>query len=117
MTITDEPTEPAQAADDGAVLAVEPVAGERREILDQRLGIVLEMRPVGVARDLGLLPGGELGVGLRQQLGGAALEPDDLVGDVELAAVGEQAQLLDLALELEDRLFEVEERGHPMVTR
>jgi len=45
------------------------------------------MRALRVARDLGLLPGVELGVGLTQQLLGAGLEARNLVGEIEVAAV------------------------------
>ena len=80
--------EASEAALDRAVVAEGAVAGERRVILEQARDVVREMRPLGMARDLRLLPGVELGVGLAQQLLGARLEPGDLVGDVELAAAG-----------------------------
>jgi hypothetical protein len=69
------------------------------------------MRPLGVACDLGLLPGRQLGVGLAQQLLGARLEPRDLIPELQVAALGQMAQLLDLALELADRLLEVQQLG------
>ncbi len=37
----------------------------------------------------------------------------DLVADVDVAGIGEVAQLLDLALELGDRLLEIQELTHP----
>ena len=61
---------PADAAHDGLVLGEVAVAGERREILDQGADEVEAMRPLGVARDLRLLPGRELGVGVDE--GGCA---------------------------------------------
>src|ERR687898_3011857 len=67
------------------------------------------MRSRRVAGDLRLLPGVELGVGLAQQLVGARLQPGDLVGEVEVAAVAQVAQLLDLAFQLADRLLEVQQ--------
>src|SRR3546814_9958767 len=65
-----------------------------------------------MARHLGLLPGGQLAVGLAQQPLDLALQLLDLVGDVDLAVIGEVPQLFDLAFELGDRLFEVEEVVH-----
>jgi hypothetical protein len=62
-----------------------------------------------MARHLGLLPGRQLGVGLAQQLLGARLEPRDLVPEVQIAALGQMAQFLDLAFQLADRLLELEQ--------
>ncbi len=107
---------PAEAADPGQdrlIVGEGAVAGQGRKILDQLGDVVLDVRPVRMARDLGLLPGIELAVGLRQELGGAALEAGDLVGQIELGAARQMAQLLDLALELGDRLFEIEKAAHP----
>jgi hypothetical protein len=67
------------------------------------------MRALGVARHLGLLPRGQLGVSLTQELLGARLEARDLVLEVEVAALREMAELLDLAFQLADRLLEVEQ--------
>jgi hypothetical protein len=63
-----------------------------------------------MASHLGNLPGGELGVdfpGLRLAL---LLEAADFIGDVERRIVLRQAQFFDLAFEVGDRLFKVEER-------
>jgi hypothetical protein len=95
---------------DGPVVAESPVTRERRIVLEQARDIVREMRPLRLARDLGLLPGRELGIGLPQQPLGARLEPADLLRQVELAAAGAQvAQLLDLAFQLADGLLEIEQ--------
>ena len=48
--------EAAEAADDGVVVAELAVAGERRELGDQRADVVETVRPLRMARDLGLLP-------------------------------------------------------------
>ena len=86
-----------QPAHNRAVLGVDPVAGQRREVVDQLGHVIGEMGPLGMARHLGLLPGVELGVGLLKQALGLGLEARDLLGDVDLAIVGQVAQLLDLA--------------------
>ncbi len=106
-----------ETALDRAVVAEGAIARERRVVLEQLGRVVGEMRPLGMARDLRLLPGVELGVGLAQQLLGARLEARDLVGEVEVAAVGQMAQLLDLALELADRLLELQQWPLPPVSR
>jgi hypothetical protein len=98
-----------EAALDCPVVAESPVAGERCVLGEERSDIVGKMRPLGMACDLGLLPWGELGIGLAQELLGARLEARDLVLEVEVAAVGEVTQLLDLAFQLADRLLELEQ--------
>ena len=64
----------ADAADDRLVLAEIAVAGERREILDQPVDVVPEMRPLRMPGDLRLLPGGQLGIGLFQRVARLGLE-------------------------------------------
>ena len=55
--------EAAEPAHDRLVVGEGAVAGERREVGDQAGDVVQSLRALGVAGDLGLLPGGELGVG------------------------------------------------------
>jgi len=95
---------------DRAVVPERPIARERGIVLEQARDVVGKVRPLGMTRDLGLLPAVELGVSLPEQLLGAGLETLDLLGEVDLAAVREVAQLLDLAFELADRFFEVQQR-------
>ena len=56
--------EAAEPADDGLVLGEVAVAGERREVLDQRADVVEAVRALGMARHLRLLPGRQLAVGV-----------------------------------------------------
>ena len=67
-------TEAAEAADDGRVLAVFAVAGQRHEVGDQTRHIVQAVGALGVAGDLGLLPGRELGIKILERLRGLGLE-------------------------------------------
>src|SRR5215469_18441346 len=46
----------AEAADNGGILAVLAVAGERHEIGNQARDVIEAMRPLRVPRDLSLLP-------------------------------------------------------------
>jgi hypothetical protein len=63
------------------------------------------MRPVGMARHLRLLPGRQLRIDVGQRLVGPRLQPVDLVADADgVALVAERLELLDLALEVGNRL-------------
>jgi hypothetical protein len=59
--------------------------------------------------DLRDLPGGELGVDLLGELLALLREPRDLVRDVDRRVLVYVAQLVDLLLQLGDRLLEIEE--------
>src|SRR5262249_2940346 len=99
---------------DGRVLGEFSVAGERGEILDQATGIVDEMGSVGVAGDLRLLPGGEFRIDVAEGLFGPRFQAMDLVVDGDrVALVAQRLELLDLALKVGDRLFEIEIGAHP----
>jgi hypothetical protein len=98
-----------EAALDRPVVAERAIARERRVVGEQRFDVVAEVRPLGMPRDLRLLPGREFGVGLTQELVRATLEPRDLVAEVELAVLRQMTQLLDLAFQLADGLFELEQ--------
>src|SRR5262249_46475731 len=105
--------ETTEAADDRLVVAELAVAGDRREIADQSVDVVQAVRPLRVARHLRLLPRREVGKQRLQRLGGAGLEALDLLADRHrVAARLHGAQLLDLGLELGNRLFEVEIAAH-----
>jgi hypothetical protein len=104
--------EPPEPGHHRRVVGKGAVAGQRRELGDQRADVFERLRPLRVAGDQRLLPGAELGVGLAQQRLGLVAELADLVGDVDPAGVGGPAQLLDLALELGDRLLEFQEVAH-----
>ena len=105
--------EAAEAADDRLVVAELAVAGERHEVGDQRADIVEAVRPLGMAGDLGLLPGRELGIEVLERLRGLGLEAGDLLADRGRAVAGlERAQFLDLGLELGHRLFKIEITAH-----
>ena len=72
--------------------------------------VVEAMRPVGMARDLRLLPRRELGVGVDEGLLRLLLQLRHLLGDghgIVVAAV-DGLELGDLAFQLGDRLLEVQ---------
>src|SRR6185295_9869397 len=101
-----------EAADDRIVFAELAVAGERREVGDELRNVVEAMRARRPARDLRLLPGGEIVVEFFQRLRRLGFEALDLLDDRHIAARLHGAQFLDLLLEFADRLFEVEIAAH-----
>ena len=92
-----------------AVLGEVAVAGQRDEILDQGGDVVEAVRPVGMPRDLRLLPGRELGVGIDQRLVRLLLQPRHFLRDRDRIVVAvDGLEVGDLALEFGDRLLEIE---------
>ncbi len=104
--------EAAEPAHDRLVVGKGTVARQRHEVGDEPGDVVAEMRPLEMARDQGLLPGRQLGIGLPGQLLDLGLQLRHFLGDVDLVALGEMLQLGNLAFELGDRFFKVEEGGH-----
>ena len=97
-----------EAGDDRVVLAETAVAGQRGEIREQPVDVVQAVRPVGMARDLHLLPGRERAVEIAQHIGRALLHACDFVGEIDGAILVELFQLDDPAVQILKRLFEIE---------
>jgi len=69
--------------------------------------------PGRVAGHLGLLPRGELGVGVRQRLVRLLLQPRHLLGDGDRVVVAvDSLEVGDLALKLRHRLLEIKIGAH-----
>ena len=62
MATTLAPVEPGEAAHDGRIVTVEPVAVQLQEVLEEQAEEVARVRAPGMAGDLGALPGGEVAV-------------------------------------------------------
>src|SRR5262249_37616151 len=95
-------------ADDRLVVGEGAVAGELDELVEEELHVVEGERARRVPAELDLLPGSELGEHFLLELARLLLEPLNLLAEID-AAARELAQLLDLALELDDRSLEVED--------
>ncbi|MNU70231.1 hypothetical protein D3C71_596330 [compost metagenome] len=94
---------------DGGVFGKFAVTGERREIGEQRFGIIDKMRTLRMARDLRFLPGVQLGIDVLHRVVDARFQTVDLLrGVYALVFIGKLLQLDDLALKVRDRFFEVE---------
>ena len=62
--------------------------------------------------NLNLLGRSQLGIGLAQQPVHLDLQLGNLVGDVDIAGIGQMPKLLDLAFEFRDRLFKFKKGLH-----
>ena len=110
------PAETAEPGHDRLILAKQPVAGERGEIVDQAGNVIGEMRPRRMAGDHRLLPWRELGIGLADQLVGLGLKARDVVRPRPASPRprpgrvlrGKLAQFHDFSFEFGNRTFEFE---------
>ena len=101
----------AEAAQQRFVLAEFAVARERRELGDQRIDEIGQMRPLRMAGDQGFLPRRQVVIEVAERLRGLVLDPRNLFADV--AAGGRQcAQFVDLGVEFGDWLFEIKVAAH-----
>ncbi len=101
--------EAAKAADEGVIFREVPVAGQRREVIDDLADVVEEMGAFAMARDLDFLRGRELAVGLAEETVGLCRHAADFISDIHDAAVAAHiAQLGNLVFQLKDRFFEFE---------
>src|SRR6185295_12419369 len=87
------------------------VAVHLLEVREQHLHVVERVRPLRVARHLRHLPGRELAVDVFGERLAALRQTLDFRRDVDRRIVLRETQLLDLGLELRDRLLEFEEGG------
>ena len=102
------PVEAREATHDRRVVGKHAVAVQLLEIREDVAEIVERVGPLRVPRHLRDLPRAELPVDVLRQRLAFLLELRDLRRDVDRGVVLDEAQLLDLRLELGDRLLEVE---------
>src|SRR5262249_59099284 len=94
-----------KAPDDRLIVAEHAIAVQLDEVLEQQLVEIERMGSLGVSRDLGTLPGGQVTVDLLLELAEPSLEPCDLRASSRRLVTRTQGQ--DAVLELEERLLEV----------
>jgi hypothetical protein len=97
------PTETRKAAKDGIVIHELAIARELDEFVEQPRDIIEKVRPVGMTRDLRLLPRIEMGIDVLKLLVRLLAQLADFLAD-SCAARG--FELGDLLLEIGDRFFE-----------
>ena len=106
--------EAGEAAHDRVVVGEVAVAGERGPLAEERVDIVLAVRPFRVPRHQRLPPRVERAVEVVEKRGRLAVEAGRLLVHVRLAALaGHRPKLFGLALDLGEALFEVEIGLHP----
>jgi hypothetical protein len=112
--VTDQHDSPAvysrKAANDCRIFAVGAIAGERDELIGHSRHIILEVRPLRMARHLRLLPRRKLRICVLEELRSLAFELADLGFDIDLAVVSGFLQLPNARLKLGNRLFEIQVR-------
>ena len=97
------------SADDGLVVAVTAIAVQLVEIGEHAGDIVERVRALGMPCHLRDLPRGQFRVDLLGQQLTLLGQAVDLVGNVDRRILVHIAQLVDLGLQVGDRLLEVEE--------
>ena len=104
--------QPRETAQNGLILAIAAVSAQRHEVAEHPFDIVEEMRALRMAGDLRLLPRGQRLVDRIEQIGALALQPGDLAGKVQIAALGGSAQFTNARIKRRNRLFELEIGNH-----
>ena len=97
------------AADDRLVVRVHAVAVQLLELREDERDVVERVRTLRMARELRDLPGRQVREDAARERARLGTQLLDLVRGIEVRVLGEEPQLLDLRLELGDRLFEVQE--------
>ncbi len=99
--------EAGNATDDRRVVGEMPVAVQFLEIAEQVADVVEGIGTLGMARELGDLPTGQIAEDVFGERLALVLQTRDFVADVQRIVVAHQAQLFDLGLQVGDRLFEI----------
>ena len=102
--------EAGEASHDGGVVSEQTVAVQFDEVVEHQLGPVARVRPLGMARQLRALPGGQAGVRPLAQPAEPLFESRDLVPRAERVVLTLQRR--DAGLDLEQRLLEIKRVRH-----
>ncbi len=105
------PAEPGPAADDRRVVAVEPVAVELDEVGEDGAEVVEGVGAAGMAGDHHALDRRQVAVDLLAQRVELALQALELSVDVDLPFGPDPLELVDLPLQLQQRLLELQRVG------
>ena len=103
--------QPGPAADDRGVVHVEPVAVQLDEVGEDGAEIVEGVRPAGVAGHHDPLERRQVSVDVRPERLQLALQPFELPINIDLPLRPDTLEVVDLTLQLEERLLEVQGVG------
>src|SRR5690606_14843804 len=103
------PIEMCRAADDGGVVGIHSIAVQLLEVREDRADIIERVRALRMARELRDLPLRQLRENAHRERAALCTQTGDLFPDVHLRIAGDELQLIDLRLELCNRLLEIEE--------
>ena len=98
--------QPRPAGHDRGVLAEQPIAVQLDEVGEDQLDVVERERTPRAARHLHALQRREVAIDLRAQLAQLPLQRRDHLAEVDLAVTRHALQVVDLLLQLDDRLLE-----------
>ena len=98
-----------QTAHDGRIVGKGAVAMQFMEIGQHQFDVVQRVDTLGMTGELGNLPGAEIREHRLCQLATLFLQFGDFFADVDLVIETDAAQLIDLGLQVGNRLFEIEE--------
>jgi hypothetical protein len=108
ITITGPAVETRHTADDGLVVAEVAIAMQLVELGEDARDVIQGVGAQRVPRHLDHLPGREVGEDLLREPRALRTQFAELLRQVEFRVGTDQLQLLDLDLELGDRLFKVQ---------
>jgi hypothetical protein len=99
------------AGDDRFVVGEAPIAMELVEIFDDHVDVIARLRPRRMAGHLHGFPRGEVAISFAKQRREILPQPADLGGVIDPFCFLHHDELVDLPLQLKDRLFEFEHIG------
>ena len=107
-------TDAANPADQGLVIAAATVAMELNPFITDHLDVIQGARALGMARHLNLLGRAQRFKNFGAPAGGQGFQLEQLLAHIHLRIARKLADLLDLLLELNNRLFKLEQgaTGH-----
>ncbi len=119
--MTDKPGQSRPATDDRGIIHVEPVAVQLDEVGEDGAEIIQGVWTAGMARHHDALQRREAAIDVCAKSNELALESLQLTVDVDLPLGADALQILDLALQLLQRLLEIQgvgrrHRRHPALT-
>ncbi len=103
------PVKSSQTADNGVIIGVVPITVKFFELREYQIQIVKSVRSLRMPSDQGTLPRSQFGVNFFRQVLALHVETGNLFGNINSRIVLHKTKLLNLRLELGNRLFKFKE--------